>query len=280
MDNNFSENIINIPFHPSTIENIDFAVFRYIDETLNISTTTNSAFKKVPVQWVTPERSFLSKDEPRKEGIFELPVITIQRTGITKNLDKRGSIYANIPPVNDIKGGSITIAKRLMQQKTKEFANAYSKRIYNQENFKFKNQKIVYEFISIPQVVYINLGYKVTVKTNYQTQINTIVAPFITRPGSINYQILENNHYRYELFIDSNLNQTDNVDNLGDEERLFTTDITFDVLGYLFGEEKNGEQPTIKIRESIVEYRFPRETVIFPEDGLTVPQKFNKKVDF
>jgi hypothetical protein len=70
------------------------------------------------------------------------------------------------------------------------------------------------------------------------------------------------------------------VANLGDQERVFSTDVTFDVLGYLFGEEKNDKQPTIKVRESIVEYRFPRETVIFPSDGLTTPQKFNKKVDF
>jgi len=280
MDNDFSENIIDIPFSPSTIENIDFAVYNFINDTLNISVKTNDTFKKVPVRWVSPERSFLSKEEPRKEGIFEFPVITIQRTGINKNPAKRGSVYANVPPVDDAQGGSITIAKRLVQQKTKEFANAYSKRTYKQENFKFKNQKIVYEFLSIPQVVYINLGYTVNLKSNYQTQINTMTTPFITRPGAINYRVIKNNHHRYELFVGPNFTQADSVANLGDQERVFSTDVTFDVLGYLFGEEKNDKQPTIKVRESIVEYRFPRETVIFPSDGLTTPQKINKKVDF
>jgi hypothetical protein len=279
MDNNFSENLIEIPFNPSTIENIDTAVFRFLDETFNISVKSNTSFRKVPVQWVSPERAFLSKDKPRKEGIFELPVITIQRTGINKDLANRGSIWANVPPVDDVQGGSITIAKRLMQSKTKEFANALSKRTYNQENFKFDNPKRVFQFISIPQVVYIDTSYLITLKSNYQTQMNTMITPFITRPGAINYRVIENFSHRYELFIDGSLSQTDNVANLGNEERLFTTEIKFDVLGYLFGDEKNGTQPTLKIRESIVEYRFPRETVIFPSDGLNTPQQFSKKAD-
>ena len=40
---------------PSTIENIDMALFEYIDNKLNLSCTTNKGFEKVPVIWVSAE---------------------------------------------------------------------------------------------------------------------------------------------------------------------------------------------------------------------------------
>ena len=57
MDNNGSERLIHIPFEPSTLENIDEAVFNFVNEDLNISTRTNKGFKKVPVIWQGSERA-------------------------------------------------------------------------------------------------------------------------------------------------------------------------------------------------------------------------------
>ena len=36
---------------PSTIETIDLGMYRYVDETLDLSTTTNEGFMKTPVIW-------------------------------------------------------------------------------------------------------------------------------------------------------------------------------------------------------------------------------------
>ena len=49
-------------FEASTIETIDKSVLNYLEE-LNLFTTTNKGWKKVPVLWATSERAFLSKSD-------------------------------------------------------------------------------------------------------------------------------------------------------------------------------------------------------------------------
>ena len=56
-DNKFRE----IPFQPSTIETIDYAMHDFLDKALNLHTTTNKGWKKVPIIWTSAERSFQIK---------------------------------------------------------------------------------------------------------------------------------------------------------------------------------------------------------------------------
>ena len=81
-----------IPFASSTLENIDTAFLRYINESLDIHTTTNQGFIKVPVIWASAERAFQSKRDSRvrdKEGSLVLPLITIERTAATTGMPMR-----------------------------------------------------------------------------------------------------------------------------------------------------------------------------------------------
>ena len=50
-----------IVFMPSTLETIDFALFNFVNEKLNLFTTTNEGFKKVPIIWASAERAFQLK---------------------------------------------------------------------------------------------------------------------------------------------------------------------------------------------------------------------------
>ena len=62
MDNdkrNIHEHDYIVP--PSTLETIDAAVVQHIKEKLNLFATTNKGWKKVPVLWVAPERSYQRK---------------------------------------------------------------------------------------------------------------------------------------------------------------------------------------------------------------------------
>ena len=52
-----------LPFKPSTIETIDYAVYDWINEELNIFANTNKGFKKVPIEWVAAERSYQIKEQ-------------------------------------------------------------------------------------------------------------------------------------------------------------------------------------------------------------------------
>tara|TARA_R110000824_G_scaffold38731_3_gene118017 strand:+ start:492 stop:1340 length:849 start_codon:yes stop_codon:yes gene_type:complete len=263
-DPNVSEELIT----PSTIEDIDAAMLDYLNDTLNIHTETNKGFKKVPVIWVAAERAAQikqHKDLRDDNGAIIYPLMTLERNSIVKDLTQKGSVYANIPPVGDSKKGTITVARRINQKKTAEFANATAKRRFNQINFKTKekNKKIVYETYTIPLPVYINVNYTISITTEYQQQMNDIMTPFITTTGGINYFQLKRNGHAYEGFIDSNFSTANTVSDLQDQERKFVTDINIRILGYLIGEDKNQETPKIVKRQNAVEVRFPRERVVF-----------------
>jgi len=261
MGNNELENLISIPFEPSTLETIDRAVFNFVNETLDISCRTNTGFEKVPVIWQGSERAWYTKKDPKSQDTLNFPIITIARSALAKDPAKKGAFQANLPPAYD--GASLSIAKRIMQQKTVEFGNAFSKQKTGKSNRRGKNPKVVYDFIGIPQIVHVNPTYEVILTSFYTQQMNEMLQPFLTQTGNINYQVIKYDNYRYELFMNSDYNLSDNSANLGEEQRKLEAKITFDVTGYLYGKYVNDELPKIIIRESIVEYKFPKETVIF-----------------
>jgi hypothetical protein len=60
-DEEVASKLQEIELMPSSLETIDKAMLRFVDEELNLFTTTNDGFKKVPVLWVTAERAFQIK---------------------------------------------------------------------------------------------------------------------------------------------------------------------------------------------------------------------------
>ena len=121
-----------IELQPSTIETIDRALFEFVDNELDIFCTTNKGFKKVPFIWAGAERAFQIKHNRELRdvnGWLIYPIMSIERTGISKNLAERGAYYAAAQNLGDNKGGSMTIARTIKQDKTANFANADSKMI-------------------------------------------------------------------------------------------------------------------------------------------------------
>lgn len=269
-----------IPFASSTMENIDAAFLRYIDETLNIHTTTNQGFIKVPVIWASAERAFQSKRDSRvrdKEGSLVLPLITIERTSVTKDLNRKSAVQAALMPVNDEKGGVIQVARRIKQDKTANFANAdadKNKRKIDFPMMREPNKKIVYETISIPLPIYIVMNYQVVLRTEYQQQMNDMSTPFIARPGGVNYFQVKNDIHTYEAFIKESYDQSNNIASYTSEERKFETKINIEVLGYLLGEGDNDNQPFLSIRENAVDFKIPRERII-TRDEIQDPKREN-----
>lgn len=258
------------PYEPSTIENVDLAIYNWLNEKLDLSTNTNKGWQKVPIVWITGERSWQIKN--RKElrnsnDNFILPVITLERTEINKELDKKGKYWADIRPMDNLQGGSVAIHKEIKQDKTSIFANAESKRRTKQPNFKRENKKIIYETRFIPLPVYVTMKYTIDIKTEYQQQMNDLTQPFLTFPGGVNYFIIQNDGHRYEAFVDGNFSLKNNGSDLQENERLFNTQLTIRVLAYLIGKGLNDERPKISKTESIVEVKIPREYVIFDENS-------------
>mgnify|MGYP003117042492 CR=1 FL=1 len=292
-DKEVAEKLNEIEFMPSSLETIDGAMLRFIDEDLNLSTTTNDGFKKVPVLWVTAERAYQlknNKDLRDSEETLILPLISVNRSSVTKDNNFKGTVYANLYPETDAKGGvNVTIARRIQPKKTAEFQNAYAKRKFGPDkNIASKNlntnkrnmstKRTVYETITIPLPVWIKVGYEITVRTEYQQQLNELVRPFLTVPGNSRMpKRIENEGHFYEIFIDGNLTNNSNKANLGMAQRNYETTINIEVLGYLIGDGENQERPKIVTRENAVEVKIGRERTVLGDIPDTIKDGFYRE---
>lgn len=279
LPNSGSVGLREIGLLESDIENIDYSMTSWLKTDLDLFATTNEGRKKVDILWQTPERAFQVKNDKNlrdDSGALKLPLISIQRTGITKDPARKGSYQAHIySDKRNGRAGRMTLARRIVKDKTRNFAVASGTRTNTgaalQKHFPRINKKIVIQTLSIPIPVYVNVDYKITIKTEYQQQMNELLAPFITRTGQINSFVMRRNGHLYEAFIDQNFAASDNVATLNEDIRMFSTDISIKVLGYLIGEGENDDRKIVRIDENVVELTFPRESVPLPgESGFFI----------
>ena len=279
LPNSGSVGLREIGLLESNIENIDYSMTSWLKTDLDLFATTNEGRKKVDILWQTPERAFQvknDKDLRDDSGALKLPLISIQRTGITKDPERKGAYQAHIySDKRNGRAGRMTLARRIVKDKTRNFAVASGTRTNTgaalQKHFPRINKKIVIQTLSIPIPVYVNVDYKISIKTEYQQQMNELLAPFITRTGQINSFVMRRNGHLYEAFIDQNFAASDNVATLNEDIRMFNTDINIKVLGYLIGEGENDDRKIVRIDENVVELTFPRESVPLPgESGFFI----------
>ena len=265
----------DVPRFKSNLEDIDFAVYKFVDEIMDLKTSSNKGFRKTPVIWSGSERAHNIKDDDihrDKAGMIILPVISIERDSVKKDEKSRVIPYAKVDPVGDLKGGYLTINKIINQDKTSNFANADAYRRRGQENYPIyrnkKNKKIVYDTLTIPIPIYVDVGYKIVLRTEYQQQMNELLTPFIRVSNAHKRVIIENNSNRYEAFIQEEYTMNNNISNYQAEERKYETTISMNVFGYLIGDDKNQKQPRVVRRENAVQIRFARERIVVQdEDG-------------
>lgn len=271
-----------ITLQPSNLETIDLALFTWVNEIIDVFALSNRGWDKVPVMWASAERAFQSKRDKGlrdKEGALILPVMSVQRTEVTKDLAFKGSLQANVFPNPDYQGGAIPLDRVINQTKTKNFQNADAKKNFGQLNFKVepKNEKIVYTHRIIPMPVYVSVMYKIMLRAEYQQQINDMSQPFMVATGGINSFVLKQNGHRYEGFMESGYGETNNVGDMQAEERIYQTEIQVKVLGYLIGSGGNQEKPFIVERENAVEVKIPRERVILGDGAPWKDGKYRAK---
>jgi len=256
----------------STIENIDQSIVSWLKEDLNLSTRTNEGFTHVPVLWQAPERAYQIKHKKNLRddaGALKLPLVSIERTGIVKDPERKGGFQANLySNKHNGRSGRWVIAKRIVRDKTRNFAVATGTRTNTsgerQRYYPRPNKKIVIQSLSIPIPVYVNVDYTITIKSEYQQQMNDLVTPFMARTGQINSFLLRQNGHLYEAFIEQEFSQTNNVNNLAEDMRMFQTQISIRIIGYLMGEGDNDDRPIVQVHENAVEVSFPQESVAPP----------------
>ena len=255
----------------SNQETIDYAVLRWVDDTISVHAETNQGFKKVPVLWLTSERAFLVKDnrEIRQADSDALifPLISIKRDSIEKTQATARPIPGNLfkqkvdgvdYPINQF-----YIGKKIQQDKTNNFAKAASLRLHGpDENFPTpKNQRVVYKRYYVPLPVYYNMSYSINLRADYQSQLNQMMQPFMVYSNNINNFMIYSRNHKYEAFFDG-YSTENNIDNLGEDEKKYEATIKLKVLGYITGDGVNAQIGDYSTTENPVKIRFPREHVI------------------
>ncbi len=256
-----------VHFEPSTLETIDKSMLNYI-EGLDLFTNTNTGWRKVPIIWGSAERSYQAKKHSEvrdTQGMLILPIITIRRMSVEKDMASKGVFHGTIPDFKDQQGGTLAVSRVIYQEKTSKFADADALRLHNQSNYPRPNAKIVYRTVSVPMPVNVTVMYEITVRTEYQQQLNQLVLPFITNPGTINYIRLFEGDHRFEGFIQGNFSSNDNLSDFSSDERKFELKIPIKVIGYLVGQSDNRDKPHYAIRENAVEVKIPRERISLNE---------------
>jgi len=291
-----------IEFQPSTIETIDYAVYEWLNEKMNIHANTNEGWRKVPILWTSAERAHQiknNKDIRDSSGMIIYPLITLERTSLNKDPQKKGSIPANIRDVNDEKGGTITVSRRIQQEKTSNFENAtlnklvggnsnVTRQFYRSKQNKvgiyelrdqraISGNKTVYETITIPIPIHVTVTYNIFLKSEYVQQMNEMISPFFTKNGNTRSVILHKDNHRFEAFMNGDFTQENNYSQLNEERKVYGSKITLEVLGKLIGSSTNQDKPKIVIRENAVEFKFPRESIVFEDEIEQLDINKNKR---
>jgi hypothetical protein len=257
-----------LAIEPSKIETVDFALFEWVDKTMDIHATTNKGFKKIPVLWVSGERSYQIKNNKElrdAEGSLIFPVMSVERTAINKDPSRRGSLQAFMPPVNKYNNFTYYTHSRIKQDKTANFASTNSKRTYKQDNFRFDNPNVVEESYFIKAPTYIDMSYLLTLRAEYQQQMNEMLQPFITKTGNINSFLIVKDGHHYEAFMQPDFSFSNNVSAVEQEERIYQTAITINVLGYLYGQDTNDDSPKIFKQEGVAKIKITGEKEMLSE---------------
>lgn len=256
---------IEIVLNPSTIENIDYSIFEWIDEYLNIFAQSEDGWKKVPVIFASPERSFLSKglgrDAHDSKYTLKYPIISVSRKNLTRPKQKSASNPGSYLGGTEL-SGSLTIFKKLNAAKTAERANSDAKRQKGISNFPhIKTKRAIYDIYKIPQPTFIIIQYEVSIRTNFQEQMNEILTPFIKHAKNTHGFKLVREGHSYECFIGESINNSSNVENMDAEERRFEYSLTIDVYGYLMHGESNDKGPTVVISQNRPEIKIKSEFI-------------------
>ena len=125
---------------------------------------------------------------------------------------------------------------------------------------------IYYETIFMNLPVYVEIEYKISLRTEYIQQINDLLTPFITTTDGISHILFKNNGHTYEGFIQGDFGLNNNVEEMSEEERKFETIVTIKVLGHVMGEGVNAKSPKWVRRENAVEVKVPRERVMVGDE--------------
>ena len=263
-------------YQASTIETIDTGLYEWVNDKLNLHTITNNGIYKVPVLWLGSERVWQVKNDRRirdKVGKLILPLVTINRSSMTKDPNFKGIFQAHVFEKADYRGGATPSARTVNQSGTRDFQNNRVNKTNKgsqQTGPQDPNENVVYDNFETPIPVYVAVTYSITLRTEFQQQMNDLIQPFITTTGQINAFFFNKDGHSYEAFIQQDMSMNNNTTNINEDERMFETKVDIKVQGYLIGEGYSRPRPTHSKRQNRAKLVFTGERTMV---GDKIPHK-------
>ena len=190
----------------------------------------------------------------------------------------KGSFQAHYPPGTE--GRSTTTKTVPNQEKTSNYQTAKLSRDSKGTGYGKHEEgdpAIIYDTYDSTVPVYVTINYDITLRSEYQQQMNTMTHPFGTRPGGANHVVLRHNKRKFEAFIGQDFASDNTVADIGEGERNFQTKIEIKVLAALIGHGDNQEKPKVVVRENAVDVKLMRERVILQDEAEnTVDKKYRE----
>lgn len=242
----------NIP--SCNLEDVDRAVYEFFDKQAIFQYTHQGASKKVPVIFATGERfAILRRKKPLrdKHGALILPLISMMRTDVNMN-SSVGPGYSELQPV--------TVKVRIAKENEafqrvnnfNELENSRHAQVFNRSSGGLgglfyrqnsKEQKFVYETITIPPVKFFTATYDVTFWCQYTQQMTDMMSTLMSS--------FQNNHQRtvrletpkgywFVGYFGEQFSSDNNFDNMNEEERLIKHNFQITVPAYLVAPDQNG----------------------------------------
>jgi len=225
-----------------TLEDIDEAVYYYLDQELNLSVENNGELIKVPIvygageRWKTVQADGYYRD---KNGKIQVPLIMFKRTSVEKRRDIGNKLDGNKP--------NLYITEQ----------NRYSrKNVYDSFNLLNDSRQPVKEIYQVPVPDYIYANYEAILWTDFMTQNNKLVE-------AIEYVSDSYWGNKEKHLFQVNVDQIQNINELQvGEDRLVKANFNFKLAGYLLPDTFKNETQAIKKEFTRAEIKIGSETVI------------------
>lgn len=253
---------------PSTIEDIDGALFNLFVTKIPFVVKVNNEPKKVPVIFASGERfAILQHKLPlrSRDGSNVLPMIAIKRTSINQTFEGRSRGLGQ-------NTGDLAIRRRLSSEDRRYQQIINKLHIQNQDNVAVPVSSSIgadylasrrsdvagslsmssmddelgnniFEIITVPFPHFIMVTYEVMFWTQYTQDMNSMLEQFITAyDGQGNqFRIDSDKGYWYVAYVSDELTSQDNVDDFTDQERIVKYSFNIEVTGYLVANQSENQ---------------------------------------
>tara|TARA_Y100000310_G_scaffold247740_1_gene253426 strand:+ start:1898 stop:3178 length:1281 start_codon:yes stop_codon:yes gene_type:complete len=316
---------IDPDFHvPScTIEDVDRALFNLFDKDMELFYKQKENLKRVPIIFATGERfAILRRKKPLrdKNGAIILPLISISRTGVEKDV-ARG--------MGTNQSGEIVIKKKLSAKDPVYQRLINKERLENQDdrateghyisnllsgntkdglgampgtvarrgsdlepNADFKNGRLIssalgnniYEIYTLPAPRYYVASYEITIWAQYTQQMNNFITSIMSSGhtnGVETFRIETDKGYWFVAYLTSALTPGNNFSDFTSDERIVRYSFSMEVPGYIINPLYPGSEPTHRRYYSATQINFDMSQVgAIPQEILIGGPKSGKPDDY